>query len=442
MVGAGLAGLTAAERIRDAGRTVALLEARDRVGGRTWTREVGGVPIDLGGQWVGPSQVRVLALAKRLGLEIFPTYATGETRYRIGGGDTTELPAAQRVLQELDEIAASLPQASPWSSPRAADWDAQTFASWLDSRVPDTDRASRSLLRLLTTGIFTAEPGELSFLHVLSYIRSAGSMGNLVSDAQVYRFAAGAQALSQGLAENVGHDSIFMACPVERVATRGSGTVVTTSGGTVTARRSILAVPIAVADRIGFDPPLPPDRAQLHQRVAPGATVKVQCIYPTPFWRADDLNGRSLTDTGYVSVTYDNSPYAGNRGVLVGFIEGDQARRFSRLTASDRRANVVAHLVDLFGPQAGDPLEYCEMEWASEEWTRGCYGSNLAPGAWTNFGSALREPSGLVHWAGSETSSVWMNYMEGAVRSGERAADEVLSVLGARPSPREGGGHE
>jgi monoamine oxidase len=197
----------------------------------------------------------------------------------------------------------------------------------------------------------------------------------------------------------------------------------------LSARRVIIAVPIAIADHIAFAPALPGYRAQLHQRMAPGSTVKISCVYKSPFWRANGASGRLLTNDGPLTLTLDNSPADTKAGVLVGFIEGDQARQVMRWRVEERRKSVLETLVRYFGPEAGKPLDYVETDWAGEEWTRGCYGSNLPPGGWTKFGPALREPIDRIHWAGAETSEIWMNYMDGAVRSGERAAREVLQVL-------------
>ncbi|TDC97607.1 flavin monoamine oxidase family protein [Actinomadura sp. 7K507] len=438
VVGAGLAGLTAARELRAAGRSVVVFEARDRVGGRTWTRPLGdggfpdhGAFLDLGGQWIGPGQERIAALAADLGIATFPTYAEGETRYSIAGRDRTEMPEADAALQELDRLAASLPAEEPWTAPDAAGWDAQTLQSWLSSRV--TDPASRALLRLLTTGIFTVEPDELSLLHVLAYIRSAGSLTALVQDAQEQRFAGGAQTVSERIAAELGPETVRLGRPVLAIDQSLHGAAVRTGhngiGGGVTARCVIVAVPIAITDRIAFSPPLPVPRAQLHQRVAPGATIKAHAVYDRPFWREHGSNGRSLTDDGPVSVTFDNSPPSGTPGILVGFVEGNEARRLGEFDEDARRQAVLDCFTASFGPQAAEPREYTEVNWSAEEWTRGCYGSNLPPGAWTQYGAALREPCGRVHWAGAETSAVWMNYMEGAVRSGERAAAQVLASL-------------
>ena len=436
VVGAGLAGLVAARDVQRAGLEVLVLEARDRVGGRIWSETVAGGVVDLGGQFAGPMQERLLALAAEEGVETFPTYVTGHYNLSIAG--RTDLGAADviGVLEELDRLAAEVPREAPWTAPRALEWDAQTFRTWLDARVQDPDH--RTLLRLITTALFTAEPDELSLLHVLAYIRSAGSVGFLTQvegGAQEWRFVGGAQRLADRLAQRIGPAALRLGGPVRAIRQGPDGVVVETDGDAVAARRAIVAVPLALADRIAYEPALPALRSQLHQRVAPGATIKLHFVYETPFWREAGLSGRTFTDLGHLSVTFDNSPPSGTPGILVGFVEADAARAFNRLDAEERRERALADLVRWFGPRAAEPIEVVETDWSAQEWTRGCYGANLPPGGWTRYGETLREPVGLIHWAGAETSPVWMNYMEGAVRSGERVAAEVAAALALGVSP-------
>jgi monoamine oxidase len=431
VVGAGLAGLVAARDVVRAGRRACVLEARDRVGGRTWNQPIpGGGVVEAGGQWIGPTQDRIAALAAELGVETFMTYDEGESLSLLAGQAASETDEADAALFELQEMAETLPVDAPWLAERAAEWDGQTLNSWLESRIQDP--ASMALMRLLFTSVFTAEPDELSLLHVLTYIRSAGGIGLLTAvegGAQERRFVGGSQLVSIRLAEVLGPEVVRLSTPVRRIQQGGDGVLVEADGVSVQAARVIITVPIALADRIAYEPPLPAHRAQLHQRMAPGATIKLHCVYERPFWRDAGLNGRLFCDEGPVSVTFDNSPPDGRPGVLVGFVEGDDARRFSRLPADARRKAAIDAIVRHFGAEAANPIEYLETDWSCEEWTRGCFGSNFPPGAWTRYGDTLRDPVGRIHWAGAETSAIWMNYMDGAVRSGERAAAEVLATL-------------
>lgn len=430
VVGAGLAGLVAARELARAGLRTVVLEARDRVGGRTWSKSVGeGVVIDMGGQWIGPVQQRVTALAEELGLETFVTYSDGETLRAIPGFEESSFGALLDVFADLDRMASELPLEAPWTAARAMEWDSQTLHTWFAERVKDP--AVMAMARLVATALFTAEADELSLLHTLIYVRSAGSIANLtgvVGGAQERRFVLGAQEISNRLAAELG-ERVRLDSPVRRIEQSSEGVVIESEQLRVEARRAIVAIPVPLADRIVYSPALPGYRSQMHQRMAPGAVIKIHCVYETPFWRARGSNGRVMTDTGPVTVTFDNSPHDGKRGVLVGFVEADEARHFCRLSDADRRKAAIECFVRLFGEQAGSPIEYIETSWSEEEWTRGCYGGNFPPGGWTRYGWVLREPFGRVHWAGAETSTIWMNYMEGAVRSGERAANEVIAAL-------------
>lgn len=432
VVGAGLAGLTAARDLQRAGLDVAVIEARDRVGGRVWSQELeGGAVAELGGQFIGPTQERLAALAAELGIETFPTYDEGERRVRVRGREDVALVSFAGIVEQLDAMAAELPLEEPWTAPRALEWDGQTLRSWLEVNVADADAVA--LLRQVVAAVFTSEVEELSLLHVLVYIRSAGSMAALTQTAggaQERRFVGGAQLIAERLAERLGPERVLLGNPIRRIERREERVLVGADALSAEARRVVVAVPIALADRIAFAPSLPAHRAQLHQRAVPGTTIKIHCVYDSAFWREQGKSGRLFTDEGPITVTFDNSPEDGTPGLLVAFAEGDYAREFRRLEPAERRRVTLECLVANFGAAAAEPREYIETDWSTEEWTRGCFGANFAPGGWTRYGSALREPCGLVHWAGAETSPVWMNYMDGAVRSGERAAAEVVAALG------------
>jgi monoamine oxidase len=441
VVGAGLAGLAAARRLVDAGAEVVVLEARARVGGRTLTMPAAdGTPIDHGGQWIGPTQDRIAALAEQVGVTTYPSYERGlNTEFRDGrahryggqlpdGGDPVAAVAIGQAIRELDAMAAQVPLEAPWTAEHALAWDSQTVETWLQARV--TAGQARTWLRTAIRGSLAAEPRDLSLLHTLFFIRSAGGIARLIATAggaQERRFHQGAQAISIRLAETLG-GRVVLGAPAEVVRHGDGGVVVEAGGRAVAGGRAIVAVPPALAGRIGYRPALPGWRNQLTQRVPMGSVIKVHAIYEEPFWRQDGLSGLAVSDSGPVRVVYDNSPEAGSPGVLVGFIEGEQARNWARRNPADRRAGVLACLVDYFGERAGRPRELLERSWADEEYSGGCYAGYFPPGVWTSFGQALREPVGRLHWAGTETATVWTSFMEGAVQSGQRAADEVLAA--------------
>jgi monoamine oxidase len=440
VVGAGLAGLVAARDLLTAGREVVVCEARDRVGGRTCTEHLDdGTWVDLGGQWIGPTQGRIAALVAELGLSTFPTYDDGEHVLELGGrtkrfsGSVPPLgPVALldilRAQTALDRMAETVPLDRPWAARRAQRWDEQTLASWLRRNTATPD--ARRLFEVFFAAVFAADTSNLSLLHALFYLRSGKGFESLVSTtggAQQDRVVGGTQQISQRLADGLG-GRVRLDVPVRAIRSAGDGVRVEADGLSLTARRVVVAVPPALASRISYEPALPSDRDQLTQRMPHGAVIKCLATYDEPFWRREGRSGQALSDAGPLLFTFDTSPPGGAPGILVGFLDGADALDLGRLPLPARRAVVLDHLARLFGPRAARPTAYLERDWQAEEWTRGCYGAHMPPGAWTQVGRALARPVGRIHWAGTETAQVWAGYMDGAVESGMRAAREVLAA--------------
>jgi monoamine oxidase len=451
VVGAGLAGLTAARDLVAAGKSVIVLEARDRVGGRVHNLDLGGgVITEAGAEFIGPTQDRIAALAKDVGVDTYATYSTGDNvyfrngqalRYSSSGPlgpvppDPTGAIEAEKAILQLDDMAKQVPLDAPWTAAKAEEWDGQTFETWkLANTVTD---AGRFLLDVAITSIFSCEPRDVSLLFVLFYLAAAGNesnpgnierLVNTAGGAQERRFVGGSQLVPIKLADRLG-DRVVLSQPVRRIVTEQDTVTVIADGTTVAASRAIVAIPPPLAARIDYQPQLPALRDQLTQRMPMGTVMKVHAVYPEPFWRAAGLTGQVVADTPPAQVTFDNTPPSGKPGILMAFVEAEAARQHLVPNQDKLQAEVLKNFTDYFGPLAANPTSFHVSDWQEEPWTRGCPVCFTAPGVLLDYGTAIREPAGRIHWAGTETATFWNGYMDGAVRSGERAAKEVLAAL-------------
>ena len=454
VVGAGYAGLTAAHEIAAAGRSVIVMEARHRVGGRSFNHNLpGGKWSELGATFVGPTQDHVKRIAKEMGVGLFDTYDKGQDVYRAGGSnqeysdtsplgtappDPTTLADVTETVTRLDQMSTSVPVDAPWTAQSAVDWDSQTLYSWIKQNSSGSPRFM-NLLQIATEPIFGAEARDISLLYTLFYIAASGNEKNQGTfernfdtrgGGQQQRMIGGTQLVPIRLARHLGKRHVLLGAPARRIVQEhGGGVRVYSDHFSVTGKRVIVAVPPPLAGRIRYQPLLPQNRDQLTQRMPMGTLLKAEVFYDKPFWRGKGLTGQGLSDEGPITATFDISPPDGKPGILMGFIGGDRARLFQTQSPRVRRARVLDELAKLFGPEAHKPSDYLEFSWVKEAWTRGCPVSVLGPGTLVDFGPAIRKPCGRIHWAGTETSNYWVGYMDGAVRSGERAAAEVLREI-------------
>lgn len=443
IVGAGLAGLVAARDLTREGYSVVVLEARDRVGGRTEGGVLHGAPVELGGTWVGEGHSEMYSLIEELGLSTFPTWNDhGRLLVDLGGKQTSMLShrgATPRLnpialadlaqgLARFEHLARSVDPAKPWAHPRADLLDGQTYESWVRRNLRTS--TGRSYFRVAAEALYSADGSDMSLLHTLFYTASNGDLETLLSTdkgAQKDRVVGGSVQVAQLLADGL---DVRLNSAVDRIEhDRSRLRVVTRGGESFTARRIVVAIPPTLAGRIDYQPILPAWRDQLLQRVPAGTVAKCFAAYPTPFWRDSGWNGQAISDRGPVKVTFDVSPPDAEVGILLGFVEGGEARRWQRLSKQQRQEQVLDCFTRYFGEQASDPTDYVEKDWSAEEFTRGCYGAHFAPGVWTSYGSILRDPTGSIHWAGAEYAVEWNGYMEGAIRSGRTAAVEVAAAL-------------
>jgi monoamine oxidase len=455
VIGAGIAGLTAARLLLRQGLDVRVFEARDRVGGRTYSQALGNDTIDLGGQWIGAGQERVLALADELGVRSFPQYNRGKRvlvfgeelrTYRGLFPKMSVLALIETVLNmgRLSLLSASVPLAQPGKAAGAARWDELTAEDWLQRNI--FTREADGMLRLAIQMIFAAEPREISFLYFLCYLHSGGGLQRLVeidNGAQQARMVGGAQQLSIRMAEELGAGRVQLACPVTAIQQTEQGVTATAvsasfiapgaagplSGGSrvVRAPYAILAVPPALLKKIEFAPELPPARQQLRDRMPMGSVIKCVVAYERPFWREQGFSGEALFSTGPVRALFDDCAHDLSQAALVAFIIGAPAHEYTLRTPDERRQAVIEQIARVFGLAALKPTAYIDHDWLHEEWSGGCYTGLMGPGLLSEAGATLREPWGRVHFAGTETAVHWRGYFDGAVESGERAADEILS---------------
>ncbi|NAZ86323.1 flavin monoamine oxidase family protein [Kineococcus indalonis] len=447
VVGAGPAGLSAARHLARAGVDVVVLEARDRVGGRTWTDVVEGATLEIGGQWISPDQTELLALLDELGKETYSRYREGDsvhvgpdgtrTRYRGSAFPVEQKTAAEmeRLTALLDELAAEVGAREPWAHPRARELDTVSFHHWLRGQSPD-EEACATIGMFIAGAMLTKPAHAFSALQAVLMAASAGSFSNLTDECFILdkRVVGGMQSVSEALAAEL-DGRVHLSTPVRTVRRTsadgtGDGVVVESDRLTVRARRVVVAVPPPLFSRLTFDPPLPRRQHQMHQHLSMGLVIKVHAVYPTPFWREDGLSGTCFSTVGPVQEVYDNTLHGDERGTLVGFVADERADELFALPAGERRRRVLECIAGYLGERALEPDVYYESDWGSEEWTRGAYAASFDLGGLSRYGADQRAPVGPVHWACSDLAAEGYQHVDGALRSGRAAAGDVLAALG------------
>lgn len=439
VVGAGYAGLSAALRLHQNGKSVVVLEARDRVGGRIWTEHLpDGTPVDRGGAWLAPKHEAVFGLARDFGVATYKTWVKGAhllvdegrmLRYRGLIPKISPLAVLSIVLAQarLDWTAKRVPIDAPWTAKRASEYDARSVAWWFERSGVQTALA-RDLFDMAVRGLFTGSLDDTSYLHLLFLVRAHGSINTLFSikgGSQENMIEGGAGLIATRIADSLG-DAVRLATPVRSITQLEDHVEVAGSDVTVSARHAVVCIPPVLTLDITFDPVLPDDRRALYTSAIAGPESKTLVVYDEPFWRGDGFSGQSAGPGSASEVTLDASPSSGTPGVIASFTFGRVAERVGQLDPGERRRAVLDALAARFGPRAGSPVEFIETAWWTEPWTRGCSMAHFPPGVLTRYGPLLRAPFGRVHWAGTETSNRSHGAIDGAVLSGQRAAAEIL----------------
>ncbi|KAM6901206.1 putative flavin-containing monoamine oxidase A [Lycodopsis pacificus] len=453
IVGAGLSGLSAAHllRKRNAKLKMLILEGKDRVGGRTVTTEIpaaNGVDRwDFGGQWVGSTQTHILELIKELGLETFPQFNIGKKVHHTGGPGAkvrtyrTSIPALSPVvlldltqlLWKIDRLCATVCVQDPWRTPNAVELDSMTLHSYIKQHAWTAELKEE--MGLCSRSVFGTEPSQMSFLFFLMYAAAAGGVLPLLEStpgsAQELKIKGGTQQLSQCLAERVGWKNVRLGSAVTAIWQDAEWARVTTTTNTFLCRAVIVTCPPHLAAKIHYQPALPSQREFLTQNMPVGHMIKFIITYQTAFWKEKGFSGEIVAGSSSgcpFCVTFDATSPSGN-AALVGFIAGQQASQWSSEEGGERREAVLSSLVKYLGCEAASFIHYEEKDWAKEDYSGGCPVNVMAPGLLTYYHPSLRQPCGRIHWAGTETATLWCGYMSGAVQAGQRAAVEVLAEL-------------
>ena len=447
IVGAGACGLVAANRLKEAGVSVVVLEARDRVGGRLHTDASSGALLELGGQWISPDQTALSETVAQLGLETFARYREGESVYvgpdgaakRFTGdifpASATTESEIERMIAVLDGLTAEIDPDAPWEHPRARELDGITWRGFLE-QLSDDEEARANVALFTAEAMLTKPSHSFSALQSLLMAASAGSFSNLVDADFILdrRVVGGLQQVPLRLAEALG-DDVVLDSPVRRIAWGDDGVTVEADGDlTVVARRVVLAVPPNLYDRVDYVPTLPLRRHVMHQHLSLGLVIKIHAVYDEPFWRADGLSGTAFSPYLPVHEAYDNSNHGDPRGILVGFASDTRADALLAMDPEARKAAVLDSLAHYYGERARTPAIYFESDWGSEEWTRGAYAASFDMGGLERFGADLRTPVGPIHWASSDLAGAGYQHVDGAIRMGRWVADRVLSALAPVPA--------
>lgn len=431
IIGAGLAGLAAADQLNNIGHEVLVIEGRDRIGGRVHTATIAGVPVDCGATWVGPNHTAVRDLADRLGCKFVPQHHAGSAVLSNNGKRKVEGSGAMsyfasfdinRILNALTKLVDELPLESAWRHPKAKQLDSMSVANWLSSKC--ALHSTQKFMNMFCLVQWGAPIEEVSLFNALRYIKTLGGIEAMVSvegGNEQDRILGSAHSLVCKLADTLG-SRVITGSPAQSIYNENECVIVKTEERVITARYVIVTASPVHRSKIVYHPALPEQHYGLSRSWSLGALSKAFVAYNEPFWRSQGLSGQAMTDSSTAFLTFDVSPSAEGPGILMAFCDG---RGFDGNSVYERRRSVVEQLVHLYGGKARDLIDYKDYSWGNDSFASGGPNPALAPKTWTAFGQYLREPVGRIHWAGSETIDEYSGSMNGAILSGQRAANEV-----------------
>jgi monoamine oxidase len=411
-----------------------VLEARDRVAGRTLNQHADGIIVDGGGTWVNPNQTAIIDLLHELGIERYPQYTKGDEFAVIAGKASRAKPAAPdpSFAAVMDEMAFTVPLEAPWDAPHAAEWDAMTFEDFLNQS--NLAPATRMGVEITFEIAGSAPLKEMTLLNLLFWMHSTGGyagIGAVASGVPQYHCVGGTAGVSDKIAGYLG-DAVRLSSPVTSVSNwqEGQGPVrLQTPSGTVEADRVIMAMGASMAAQISYHPELPELRKGLHETIDKDhCLIKTHTTYERPFWRDMNASGQILSPDGVFTVSADVTPPYTAKGVLATLVLAPREGDGTPMSPEDRKAATIEVFAKCFGDEARSPTDWVMEDWLDETYTRGD-GAIWSRGLYLEYGPALRVPTDRLIWAGTETSPFWCGYLDGAVRGGRQAALTALRAL-------------
>lgn len=442
VIGAGFSGLSAARILHEKNITFKLLEARERIGGRVYTKKYeNGKYLDFGGQWIGPGQDRMYELCEIYGIRYFETYNSGKHVLDLNGKvkkykglipklDILSLINLDWVMRKIERLAKNIPLESPWTHKNATEWDNISLADFVGRNCKT--KACHQVIRLALQTVFACELNEISLLHALFYIRSGNDLNTLINikdGAQQHRIDGGMQLLADKIAERFKSEILFNHA-VQSISSDIDGVLISGDGFELRCKKVIVAIPPPLIRDIRFTPSLAIPFTHFLKKSEMGKVAKCFMVYSSPFWRKAGFSGQVFSDEStYYQAMFDSSPDEGNYGIILAFSIGERQDRLFSFDKEKREDLLLEALEKYFGPEAGYPLFYEDFSMSEEPWSKGCYAALISKGVWTKYQKPWASNQDPIFWAGTEASTEWYGYIEGAVRAGEKAAKESIRAL-------------